>query len=100
MSRWRALPCVLALGLAGCPAVPSEPPPPATKAEIAPAPPRARGALAAGTDAAPRPEVGPRGPLLPRPPLPPEAEAAPDAGAPVPNGEPPAPDPADAGMAL
>lgn len=58
-----------ALGLWGCPAAISDPPPPPSKPEIVMAPPRALGALAAGTDAAPRPDrtlVEP-GPALPLP---------------------------------
>ena len=91
--------------LAGCPATPSDPPPPPSKAEIAVAPPRALGALAAGTDAAPKPDASPvlgdddGSPAPAVPGLPPAAPpaATPDAGA-----APPAPTPAtpDAGMAL
>ncbi|MES1187793.1 MAG: hypothetical protein ABUL60_28500 [Myxococcales bacterium] len=97
--------CALALG--GCPAASNEPPPPVRKPEIPTAPPHALGALAAGTDAAPKPDV-----TLP------EGEAEPDApGTPVPapvapgpapddsaeTPDPPAPAPhaaPDAGMAL
>ncbi len=94
----------LGLALAGCPAAPSDPPPPPRKAEIVPAPPNARGARAAGTDAAPKPELGfPAGTdgLLPTP----STEAAPDGGSPddAAPGSPPAPggpDAPDAGMAL
>jgi hypothetical protein len=86
--------------LCGCPGGSSDPPPPPRKPEIATAPPHALGALAAGTDAAPRPYAtlpGTEGePLVPAP-VPPGA--APDAGtpdaAPAPKAEPP-----DAGMAL
>lgn len=49
----------MAAALAGCPSVTSEPPPLARSSEIPVAPPGARGALAAGTDAAPRPDVSP-----------------------------------------
>jgi hypothetical protein len=93
----------LAAPLAGCPAPQTDPPPPPRKAEIAVAPPRALGALAAGTDAAPKPDASPvlgddDGSLAP-PGLPAPAPPAttPDAGA-----APPAPTPAtpDAGMAL
>lgn len=80
------------LALGGCPSLPSEPPPPLRKAELVPAPPNARGARAAGTDAAPKPELG-----LPlgedAAPAVPPTEAAPDAG-------PDAPPTPDAGMAL
>lgn len=94
--RWPAL---LLLGLAGCPAVPNEPPPPAAKLEIPAAPPRARGAKAGGTDAAPRPDgvVGPTtGEPEPAVPVPPPAGSAPDGAAPAPV----APSPPDAGIAL
>lgn len=84
---------LVALNLTGCPALTSDAPPPPRKAEILPAPPRALGAHAAGTDAAPRPDLTPKvmedgapSPLL-----------LPDAGAPPPI--PPAATP-DAGMAL
>jgi hypothetical protein len=93
--RWVGL---LLLGLAGCPAVPNEPPPPAAKLEIPVAPPHARGAKAGGTDAAPQPGgiVTPTGEPEPVVPVPPPAGSAPDAGAPTPV----APSPPDAGMAL
>jgi hypothetical protein len=87
------------LALAGCPAPVSDPPPPPSKVEIHTAPPRALGALAAGTDAAPKPDAIP--PAL-RPSLPPaEEDEEPDAGAPTPGapGSAAPPDP-DAGMAL
>jgi hypothetical protein len=93
MKRW----CLLGLSLvlAGCPAVPSEPPPPAAELEIPVAPPRARGAKAGGSDAAPKPYLAPEGAAEPSIPLPPPVGAAPDGGtAPTPE---PAP---DAGMAL
>lgn len=89
----------LALSLAACPAAPTEPPPPPRKAEVLPAPPNARGARAAGTDAAPKPELGiPLG----------DDVAVPEGGAPapVPPASPsdpaPSPSPAapDGGMAL
>lgn len=106
MTRFR-LPLLLGfvVALTGCPAVPSEPPPPPSKAEIAIAPPHALGALAAGTDAAPRPDASPvlgdddTSPAPAVPGLPPAVPpaATPDAGA-----APPAPTSAtpDAGMAL
>ena len=87
-----------ALILAGCPAPVSDPPPPPRKAEIAVAPPHALGALAGGTEAAPRPDApSPAGDdgATP-PPLLPPLGGAPDAGAP-PLAPPSAP---DAGMAL
>jgi hypothetical protein len=74
-----------ALWLTGCPSPPNDAPPPPRKPEIAVAPPRALGALAAGTDAAPRPEVSPGGELF-EPDVPP---AAPEEPAPAPS---PAPD--------
>jgi hypothetical protein len=91
--------------LAGCPTVTNDPPPPPTKPEIVPAPPRALGAMAAGTDAAPRPDRTPGAELMPSLPLPPGGGLvpAPDAGAPAPGGPGPgglAPAPPDAGMAL
>lgn len=93
---------LLPLGLAGCPATPSEPPPPAAKLEIPVAPPRARGALAGGTDAAPKPDGLPSPEAEPAVPAPP-AGSAPDAGAPAPTPEPEGAPPnaaPDAGMAL
>lgn len=91
-----------ALGLPGCPTAPSEPPPPATKPEIVTAPPRALGAMAAGTDAAPQPEQGAHGGLLPTLPLPaaPEGGGEADAGQPEPDAGGLAPAQPDAGMAL
>jgi two-component system, OmpR family, sensor histidine kinase MprB len=110
----RSLCCLAgALWLTGCPAPPNDPPPPPRTPDIAVAPPRALGALAAGTDAAPRPEVNPGGELF-EPDVPPSAPEVP-APAPEPEGsapepEPPAPpaphspkaphSPPDAGMAL
>ena len=94
-----------ALLLTGCPSPSTEPPPPPRKPEIPAAPPRALGALAAGTDAAPRPDVTlpggeaePDAPLLPSPaaPTPPAPE---DSAAPPDKPAPPAVAP-DAGMAL
>ena len=90
-----------ALGLMGCPSPPTDPPPPPRKPEIPAAAPRALGALAAGTDAAPRPDVTlpgveaePDVPLVP----PTDAAPAPDDGStpmkPTPTEAP------DAGMAL
>jgi hypothetical protein len=72
-----------ALLLWGCPGPFSDPPPPPRKPEIPAAPPHALGALAAGTDAAPRPYTtlpGTEGEPLAPAPLPPGA--VPDAGAP------------------
>lgn len=105
----RALWCLAgALCLTGCPTPPNDPPPPPGKPDIAVAPPRALGALAAGTDAAPRPEVSPGGELF-EPDVPPTAPELP-APEPTPDGsaaepEPSAPHsphspPPDAGMAL
>ena len=110
---WLAL---SALCLTGCPNPPNDAPPPPRKPDIAVAPPRALGALAAGTDAAPRPEVSPSGelfepdvpptaPELPAPATPPTA--TPEDSAAEPD-QPPAPHapkkphtpPADPGMAL
>lgn len=91
-----------ALWLTGCPSTSTEPPPPPRKPEIATAPPRALGALAAGTDAAPRPDVTlPGGEAEPEVPLvPPTAPApAPEDSAPPVKPAPPAVVP-DAGMAL
>jgi hypothetical protein len=94
----RRLAPVLALALCGCPAVVSDPPPPPTKAEIVSAPPRALGALAAGTDAAPRPDVT-AGSLPGLPEVPePGGGALPEAG-PGPTTSPP-PAAADAGVPL
>ena len=92
----------VALMVSGCPAAPNEPPPPTRQPEIPAAPPRALGALAAGTDAAPRPDV-----TLPGAEAEPEGAPTPSE-APVPEGSAPGPDkpvpaPAlapDAGMAL
>lgn len=104
----RSLLCLACLWLSGCPTPPNDPPPPPRKPEIAVAPPRALGALAAGTDAAPRPEVGepgglfePDAPVVPEPaPAAPEPSAAepdpPTPHAPAPH----APAAPDAGMAL
>ena len=87
------------LVLCGCPGPFSDPPPPPRKPEIPAAPPHALGALAAGTDAAPRPYTtlpGSEGePLVPAP-VPPSA--TPDAGAP--DGAPTPKAAPDAGMAL
>jgi hypothetical protein len=100
MKRLRWLALALPLWLAACPAPQSDPPPPPRKAEIPSAPPHALGALAGGTDAAPRPEAAPPGEpgLLPpggispkNPSAAPEPESPGDAGAPLSP---------DAGMAL
>jgi hypothetical protein len=108
----RALLLALALAtLTGCPALPSEPPPPSRKPELVPAPPNARGARAAGTDAAPKPELGfpvaddGSSPLAPTEPAPdgggPVGPGTPDApGTPIAPGTPTAPGTPDAGMAL
>ena len=73
----------LALACVGCPSAPKEGPPPAESFAIASAAPRALGALAAGTDAAPRALTSP-GPL----------RADPDEAVPDPDDEEP-----DAGVA-
>jgi hypothetical protein len=86
--------------LTGCPGAPTDPPPPPRKPEIPVAPPHALGALAAGTDAAPRPysTTLPGDAAEPAVPAPAPPAAVPDAGAPdaapVPKAAP------DAGMAL
>jgi hypothetical protein len=90
--------------LGGCPALPVDPPPPPRKAEIAIAPPHALGALAAGTDAAPHPDMTPPGGEVVEPdaPEPAPSGSAPDGGT-APPGKPPAAAPTtapDAGMAL
>jgi hypothetical protein len=84
---------LVSLNLTGCPALSSDAPPPPRKAEILPAPPRALGAHAAGTDAAPRPDLTPK--VMDD--SPPGSPVLPDAGAPpaAPNAVTP-----DAGMAL
>jgi hypothetical protein len=46
---------VLSLGVAGCETIVAEPPPPPSRNDIPAAPPGARGARAAGTEAAPKP---------------------------------------------
>jgi len=87
------------LTLCGCPSASTEPPPPPRKPEITVAPPHALGALAAGTDAAPRPYATlPGTDAEPPPSAPAVPSEVPDAGAP---GATPAPQAApDAGMAL
>jgi hypothetical protein len=59
----------LVLGLSACRSQPSEPAPPAARFELVTAPPGARGARAAGTDAAPPPpsELGAPDPDEPEP---------------------------------
>ena len=107
MSLRPLLVTLAALALTGCPTGGSDAPPPAAKPEIAAAPPRALGALAAGTDAAPRPErvLGGDLPSLPLPPghghLPGAGAGGTGSGAPAP-GAPGglAPAEPDAGMAL
>jgi hypothetical protein len=74
----------LALVCIGCPGAPKEGPPPAESVIIASAAPRALGALAAGTDAAPRALVTPGGAL----------KADPDEAVPDPDDDDP-----DAGVA-
>ena len=98
----RSLLLLVALALSGCPALSTDPPPPSTKPEIPTAPPHALGALAAGTDAAPKPDTSPGMGFAPSVPLPPGGGAAPapDAGAPAPGAEGLAPAEPDAGMAL
>ena len=84
----------LGLLLGGCPSVVSDPPPPTRQAEIPTAPPHALGALAAGTDAAPRPDTALPAEAEPDVPTPPPSAATPDAGAPALGAAP------DAGTAL
>jgi hypothetical protein len=60
-ARTRSL-CVLGLLCVGCPTAPSDGPPPAERLEIASAAPRALGALAGGTNAAPHAFSGPGAP--------------------------------------
>jgi DNA polymerase-3 subunit gamma/tau len=93
---------VCALLATGCPTASSDAPPPVRKPEIPTAPPHARGALAAGTDGAPRPEVSPPGGDLGEPDVPSEpAPAAPEgSAAPPEEPEAPAPAPTAPGMAL
>jgi hypothetical protein len=91
----RAAVLVLACLATACPSPRPDPPPPPTKPEIVPAPPRARGALAAGTDAAPGVENEPNPFVLPQPKLapgmpkavPPTTPDAPDGGTAPPDGE-------------
>ncbi len=77
---------VLGMACMACPAGPKDPPPPEESAEIASAAPRALGALAGGTDAAPPAVFVPRQPgeepeAMPIPDLGPDAGfEAPDAG--------------------
>lgn len=94
MSRWLELATlsIAVLLCAGCPSAPGDAPPPPRKLEIPTAPPHAVGALAAGTDAAPRPEVSPLGeaepdvaPTEPAPAAPEGSAAPPEAPAPVPT---------------
>jgi len=69
-SPWSAgLAAAVAFGLGGCARAPKEGPPPAESLEVASAAPRALGALAAGTEAAPTGWRTPAGP---------DPEAAPD----------------------
>jgi hypothetical protein len=101
--RWLGLALPLVLG--ACPAPHSDPPPPPRNAEIPSAPPHALGALAGGTDAAPRPDAAlPGSELSPGLPLP--GGPGPKGAAPTPSADPEgsqegaAPGPPDAGMAL
>jgi hypothetical protein len=55
VSRIQSITPAVVLALAGCHSQSSEPPPPPATYELAVAPPGARGARAAGTDAAPPP---------------------------------------------
>ena len=91
LNGWRRLlgPSLAGLACAGCPAAPKEGPPPAESLEIAVAAPHALGALAGGTDAAPRAVVGTSGPARPGAEDPPDSDdddtdggvaPAPDAG--------------------
>lgn len=105
MNRTRWLALVLPLLLSACPTPPSDPPPPPRQAEIPAAPPHALGALAGGTDAAPRPDAAlPGSELGPGLPLPAPGGHGPKGALPAPE-----PDgsedsggegPPDAGMAL
>ena len=92
------------LVLSGCPTASNEAPPPVRKPEIPIAPPHALGALAAGTDAAPKPDVTlPEGEAEPDAPAPspPAPGPTPDGSAEIPEPTPPSPHAApDAGMAL
>jgi hypothetical protein len=83
----------------GCSEVSVDPPPPPRKAEIPIAPPHALGALAAGTDAAPHPDMTPPGGEVVEPDVPEPAPSGsgPDGAAPAPPTAMPGP---DAGMAL
>lgn len=82
----------------GCPTQVPDPPPPPNKPEISAAPPEALGAMAAGTDAAPRPELDePLRPSVP-PLLAPHGRR--DAGAAPNDGGALAPSEPDAGTAL
>jgi hypothetical protein len=85
--RGLALP-LLGLACAGCPAAPKEGPPPAESLEIAVAAPHALGALAGGTEAAPRAVVGSGGPSRPGPDDPPDSDDDESDGgvAPAPDG--------------
>jgi hypothetical protein len=104
-SRW--LPIALPLLLSACPAPPSDPPPPPRQVEIPTAPPHALGALAGGTDAAPRPDAAlPGSELGPGLPLPSPRGHGPKGAHPAPAPPPEGSEdggtegPPDAGMAL
>ena len=105
MSALRPLLLALSLLTSGCPAPQNDPPPPPRKPEIPTAPLHALGALAGGTDAAPRPEAGVPGSQL-GPSLPLPGSPGPHEGGLAPQPEPPGseggalPDSPDAGMAL
>ena len=94
MDRRRKLGAIAALGLAaaGCPAGPKEQSPPDEGTALASAAPRALGALAGGTDAAPPAFVPPRAPLetpegIPMPELEMDAGAEPEDAGSVGQGE-------------
>ena len=97
---WRLALAAFALLLNGCPTAPGDAPPPPRKPEIPSAPPHALGALAAGTDAAPRPELSPVGEEPDVAPSEPTPGAPEDAPAPSEAPEAPAPAPTAPGMAL
>jgi hypothetical protein len=86
--RARCAAACVALAMTGCHSQSAEPPPPAATFELAVAPPGARGARAAGTDAAPpAPSEGELGePAAPDPepdPEPEEEDGGPEGGAPA-----------------
>lgn len=97
MTRAACAATFVLVAFAGCRSQPAEPPPPTASFDLAVAPPGARGARAAGTDAAPptpsEGELGDPGAAEPEPEPEPEEE---DAGGPE-GGAPPAAPP---GVAL